>query len=291
MSTRSTCALPLLCLVQGCERFAYFAMLPLFISYLHHRHGFAEQSAMLLLGVFQALSYVGALPAGTVIDRRLGPVAALLLGASLLTLGYGALAVSRPVLLWPALGLMVLGHSFYKPSMGTLVGGLCAQDAARRERGFLLHHLATNIGAMAGPVCVEWARARNGWAGIFWWASVVMGLSTAIVAMARRWFVQPSQQRPSERTTTQDEAIDRDRLRQVWLICGAAVVFWLTAQQAGSSLVLFAEDHTSRHLTALLRAIVLGPGHFASLHSLLVLGLLPLFIVAPGWLRRRSSEP
>ena len=91
MPKRHPCALVLLCVVQGCERFAFLAMLPLFVLYLHHRHGFSEPSAMLLLGVMSALSYVGGLPAGILADRKLGPLGSLLLGGALLMLGYGCL--------------------------------------------------------------------------------------------------------------------------------------------------------------------------------------------------------
>jgi len=79
-------------------------------------------------------------------------------------------------------------------------------------------------------------------------------------------------------------------LRAVWLVCGIAVVFWLTAQQAGSSLTLFAEAHTQRYLTFGAWIIPIGPGHFASLHSLLVLLLLPPFIYASRCMRRRGAE-
>ncbi len=124
MSARPTCALVLLCVVQGCERFAFLAMLPLFVLYLHHRHAFTEPSALLLLGVMSALSYVGGLPAGILTDRKLGALGALLLGGALLTVGYGALALDYPTLLWPALAAMTVGHSLFNPSISTLFGSM-----------------------------------------------------------------------------------------------------------------------------------------------------------------------
>ena len=73
VSRHSSSSLVLLCVVQGCERFAFFAMLPLFVLYLHHRHGFSEPTALLILGVFNGLSYVSGLPGGMLTDRKLGP--------------------------------------------------------------------------------------------------------------------------------------------------------------------------------------------------------------------------
>lgn len=75
-------------------------------------------------------------------------------------------------------------------------------------------------------------------------------------------------------------------MRAVWLLSGVAVVFWLTAQQAGSSLTVFAATNTVQFVTVLGDPIRLGPGHFASLHGLLVLAMLPAFLMLHG--RRRG---
>lgn len=290
MSTRPTCALVLLCVVQGCERFAFFALLPLFVLYLHHRHGFTEPSAILLFGVFQSLSYVGGLPAGVLIDRRLGPLSALLVGGSLLTLGYASLAMDRDGLLWPTLGLMVAGHSFVKPSSSVLLSDLFCANDPRRERGFLWLHFAINVAGMLGPLCGGWSSADHRWERLFLLSSVVMFAGTFALAVGMR--LLPIHADSSiEKTTTRSEQGQRERWWAVWLLCASSIVFWLTAQQAGSSLVLFAESHTERTLSAFGRVITIGPSHFASLHGLLVLLLLPLMMMGMSRLRRCSSEP
>ena len=69
------------------------------------------------------------------------------------------------------------------------------------------------------------------------------------------------------------------------VLAGVAVIFWLTAQQAGSSLTLFAATNTASRVMMLGHSIQVGPGHFASLHGLLVLALLPAFLV----LHRRTQ--
>jgi POT family proton-dependent oligopeptide transporter len=290
MSTRLTCALVLLCVVQGCERFAFFAMLPLFVLYLHHRHGFTEPSAILLFGVFQSLSYVGGLPAGVLIDRRLGPLPALLVGGSLLTLGYAALALDRDALLWPALGLMVAGHSFVKPSSSVLLGDLFRANDPRRERGFLWLHFAINIAGMAGPLCGDWSSAGHRWERLFLVSSVVMFVGTFALAVGMR-LLPIHAESTVEKQTNGSEQGQRERWWAVWLLCASSIVFWLTAQQAGSSLVLFAESHTERTLSAFGRVATIGPSHFASLHGLLVLLLLPFLMMGMSHLRRCNAEP
>ena len=42
-------SLPLLCAVQSCERFAFLAMLPLFVLYVQERHGIDGPHALLMI--------------------------------------------------------------------------------------------------------------------------------------------------------------------------------------------------------------------------------------------------
>jgi len=289
MSTRSTCALILLCIVQGCERFAFFAMLPLFVLYLHHRHGLTEPSALLLIGVFQALSYFGGLPAGAVTGRKLGPIAALVLGGALLSLGYAALSVDRRPLLWPALALLVFGHSFFRPSISTLLGRVSPPLDARREHNFLWQHLGGNLGAFLGPLCAVSAQAEALWARPFLWAASTMFAGTLALSIGSRLLPVDAGHAISDSQKDQTPEDSRTRWGAVWLLCGLAVVFWLTVQQAGSSLVLFAELHTERSIAAFGHSFAIGPAHFASMHALLVLVLLLVLVVGLGRFRQADA--
>lgn len=284
-------ALPLLCLVQGCERFAFFAMLPLFVLYLHHRHGFAEPAALLILGIFNALSYVSGLPGGLLIDRQLGPTSALLASTVLLTIGYGALASDRGPLLWPALVLLVLGHGLFRPSITALLSSLEPSIEGRRERNFLWQYLACNLAGVAAPLCAGVVSAGHHWGDLFRLATIAMLVGTFVLSVrGQRLF--PNRQAQWIRAPSREASIDTTtRWRAVILLCSLAVVFWLTALQAGGSLVVFAESYTLRSVAAFGHTIAIGPTQFASLHALLVLVMLPLFMAGTGWLRRRRRDP
>lgn len=159
--------LALLCAVQSCERFAFLAMLPMFVLYTHERHGVTAPQALLILAVVQALAYLGGLPGGWLADRVLGTRKATLLGAGLLACGYGLLALDRAELLWPALLTMVLGHSAFRPGLHVLLARVADADEKARERVFLWHYLAANFGYAAGALFGEWAHARAGWRLLF----------------------------------------------------------------------------------------------------------------------------
>lgn len=162
VSDRWSLSLILLCTVQGCERFAFLAMLPLFALYAQERHAMRAPKALLVLALFQSLSQVGGLPAGWLSDRKLGARAATLLGAVLLTCGYGGLGLGQAALLWPAPGLLIIGHSFFRPGLHVMIGQATPGDERARERGFLWHYLAVNLGYLAGALFGEWAHARHG---------------------------------------------------------------------------------------------------------------------------------
>lgn len=281
-------ALQLLCFVQGCERFAFFTMLPLFVLYLHHRHRFAESSSLLGLGVFQALSYIGGLPASWLADRRLGAVAATLLGAAALALGYGGLALDQAALLWPALALMVVGHSFFKPSIHVLLADVSGDSDAQRERSFLWHYLAINLGCLVAPTLAEWVHARHGWATLFGVATAASVAGVAVLVLMARGLQAHHLQREAIPQTASGQTAPGS-MRAVWLICSVAVVFWLTSQQASSSLMLLAAENTLLHGQVLQWTIELGPGHFSSLHALMVVSLLPMFLALNK--RRHASAP
>ena len=282
---RRSFSLVLLCVVQGVERFAFLAMLPLFVLYANERHAMAAPTALLVFGVFQGLASLGGWPAGWLTDRMLGARAAALLGAVLLAAGYLGLALDRAVLLWPALVVMVVGHSFFKPGLHVLLVKVAAPDERARERAFLWQYLAANLGYIAGALFGEWAHARQGWTLLFAGAATAVLAGSSLLAIGTPWLRGNDASTGLATEARVSAAPVSDGMRAVWLLCGVAVVFWLTAQQAGSSLSLFAVMNTDQRTTLLGLSFHVGPGHFASLHGLLVLALLPAFLM----LHRKSG--
>lgn len=289
MLRRHPRALYLLALVQVWERFACFATLPLLVLYLQQVHGLRADVAVLLFGALQALSYLSGLPGGLLADRWLGRRLATFLGTVLLTLGYGTLGLERPVWLGPALLLLVAGHGLFKPALHALVGGLYTDGDPRRDRGFLLMHIVFNAGAAVAPAVAEWARARWSWAAVFQVATLGMLASTVCIALSAA-ALGPSRAHAVPIVANARDADDEeDRTRACWQVCGLGVVFWVAAVQASTSLSLFAEQNTHLRVSGLGRVLTVAPGHFMSLHSLLVLVLAPPLSALLAWLHRRGQ--
>ncbi|MFO0577266.1 MAG: hypothetical protein U1A78_24945 [Polyangia bacterium] len=272
-------ALYLLALVQLWERFACFATLPLLVLYLQQAHGLRPDVAVLLCGTLQALSYLSGLPGGLLADRWLGRRLATFLGTLMLMLGYGALALDRPQILGPAILLLIAGHGVFKPALHALVGSLYLDGDPRCDSRFPAFALHLQCGRRRRA-----SRRRVG--------ASVLGLGCGLSGRHARDAGQhgllcgqrgrpaprppcrsPAAVLPDARGSASSEA--PERVRACRQICALGIVFWIAAAQATTSLTLFAEQHTVLHVSLLDRALHVAPGHFTSLHSLLVLALAP----------------
>lgn len=282
-------ALYLLALVQVWERFACYATLPLLVLYLEHK-GLPTERALLLFGVLQALSYLSGLPGGAVADRWLGARRATFVGAVLLALGYAALTRESPAMLWLGFALLVAGHGLFKPGFSALAGSLYAEDDPQRDRGFLLLHVLLNAGAAAAPTVAEWAKARWDWGAIFQVATLGMLASVASFLVAVPMLGAPRRDLRAPASTSLQPEGQRERMRACWLVCGVSVLYWLAGAQASTSLALFAAQNTKTHLTVAGRSLAIAPGHFMSLHALLVLLLAPPLGALLRHLERRGER-
>ena len=82
----------------------------------------------------------------------------------------------------------------------------------------------------------------------------------------------------------------RGNMAAVWLLCSVAVVFWLTAQQAGSSLAVFAAVNTEQQITCCRTRCGSAPALSHPLHGLMVIAMLPAFLYLHGRSHSRTSS-
>ena len=130
----------------------------------------------------------------------------------------------------------------------------------------------------------------GGWATLFGGAAVASLLSAGLLMLG----LSRLENDGTDVVTTPAQTGSSIATRQhaaVWLLCSVAVVFWLTAQQqAGSSLAVFAAVNTEPQIALLSHALPLGPGLFASLHGLMVIAMLPIFLYLHGRSQSRAGS-
>lgn len=147
-------------LIEMWERFGFYGMQVLMVTFLMKKLGFVDTKANLVWGAAAALIYATPAIGGWVGDKLLGTRRTMLIGASVLALGYGLLWVpsNDPYMVYCALGVIVVGNGFFKPNAGNLVRKIYEGDETRIDSAFTIYYMAVNIGSMISMTLTPWIR-------------------------------------------------------------------------------------------------------------------------------------
>ncbi|HEY5558485.1 MAG TPA: peptide MFS transporter [Steroidobacteraceae bacterium] len=298
----------LLFVTEMWERFSYYGMRALLVLYAvaatHAANpglGWAEPQALKLYAWYTGLTYFTPLFGGWLADNYIGQRKAVIIGGILMALGQFSLAApldtlgmsgawsasllgigfpETPTSFYVGLLLLILGNGFFKPNISTMVGDLYPQGDARRDGAFTIFYMGINTGAFLAPlVCSTLGEDPDyGWRVGFLAAGIGMSLSVIIqLAFATRFIgnvgVEPAAKRSlamAGGTKHPLTAVEKDRLRVIFVIFTFVVIFWATFEQAGGLLNLFADKYTDRSVGS----FTVPTGWFQSLN--------PLFIVLLG---------
>ena len=277
-----------LCAVELFERFAGTLLGSLVLLYLSERLGMAAGSATRLGGTFNAAIYLSSVIGGVIADRWLGTRRAMLLGALLLALGYAVLSMDRATLLYPAAGLLMMGHALFKPSISSAVGKLYPRNDHRRDDAYSLFYVVFNIGSGCGPVAGGFLRSHLGWSAAFAVAGLAMLTALAVGLFCFHYVVKTAGPNTDAQTSP-----SKDRNRATWPIAallgvlGSGLLFTAVYEQSGQSLLLWARDCTRHSLLG----FSFPPSSLLGLPGLLVLGIQPLLSRTQSALSRRGHRP
>ena len=108
---------------------------------------------------------------------KIGAKAASVMGALLLGSGYVCMLGSERTALWMSLALLIAGHSVFRPALHVRIASVIAATPHERERGFLWHYLAANLGYAAGGWFGEWAHRAHGWNAVFVGAAIACAVA------------------------------------------------------------------------------------------------------------------
>ena len=147
-------------LIEMWERFGFYGMQVLMVTYMLKKLGFVDTHANLVWGAATALIYATPAIGGWVGDRILGTRRTLLLGAVVLTLGYALLwlPTSDPLFLYFALGVIIVGNGLFKPNTGNMVRKIYEGDDSRIDSAFTMYYMAVNLGSMFSMTLTPWIR-------------------------------------------------------------------------------------------------------------------------------------
>ncbi|TAK73718.1 MAG: MFS transporter [Gammaproteobacteria bacterium] len=171
-------ALPFLFFTEMWERFGFYVVQGLLVLYLTKHFNFSDEASDTISGVFAGLVYISPFIGGFLADRILGFKTAVFWGGFFLILGYALLAFSSSqLLIYPALGTIIVGNGMFKPNISSLLGTQYANDEFRRDAGFTLFYIGINLGAILSGFS-GYIRNAFGWQVTFGLASmgIILGL-------------------------------------------------------------------------------------------------------------------
>jgi POT family proton-dependent oligopeptide transporter len=147
-------------LIELWERFGYYGMQALIVYFMVERLGFEDSRANLVWSAAAALIYVAPAIGGWIGDKVLGTKRCMMLGASILTLGYALMSVptDNTWALFCALGVVVVGNGLFKPNTANLVRKIYEGDDSKIDSAFTIYYMAVNVGSTFSMLATPWIK-------------------------------------------------------------------------------------------------------------------------------------
>jgi POT family proton-dependent oligopeptide transporter len=235
-----------------------------------------------IYGFYTGLVYLTPIFGGLLADRLLGQRRTVILGAALMAVGHFLMAFERLFLL--ALLVLILANGAFKPNISTQVGALYAPGDRRRDRAFSIFYVGINLGAFFSPLVCGTLGEEIGWHWGF--AAAGIGMTAGLII-----YLVATPTLPPDvlvRRQTPQEPLSREAWRAIAALLVLMLpvsLFWATYEQQGNTIVLWASEHTDRHLFGAEIPVT----WFQSFNPFMIFAFTP-FIVAL-WRRQGRHEP
>ncbi len=264
------------------ERFSYYGMRAILVLFLVSAAGiggweWSNADALTLYGIYTGLVYVTPIFGGIIADKFLGYRKSIMIGALLMTLGHGALALETEWAFYTGLALLILGNGMFKPNISSIVGRIYKKEPEKRDGGYSIFYMGINAGAFLGMMLCGFLGEIVGWSYGFGLAGVFMLVGMIMFYFGQGIFDQIGL-KPEKEKTEDEKALDKvinegsedvldtpsesktigtevsskvktDRLFVVGVLAFFTIFFWLAFEQSGGSMTIFADSFTDRVLT------------------------------------------
>ena len=292
--------------------------------------GWSEESAYYLYAIYTWAVYVVPLAGGWIADKFLGTHRSMILGGLIISAGHVTLALTEffgitageavtlqtgpgaLICFLAGLLLIIIGTGFFKPCVSVMVGQLYERDDPRKDSGFTIFYMGINLGAFFSPFVAGTLGEKVGWHWGFGAAAVGMVLGLIVYVVFRpKYLGNIGDLAPRKPTTNESPSVEHPRMTSTdWQRFAVILIlsflgnlpFWMSFEQAGSSLNVFAEQKTDRTVAG-----ILGPDSFVgskfgwttgfpatwyqAFNPLVVITFAPLFAMLWVWLNRRGLNP
>ena len=253
------------------ERFSFYGMRSLLILFLTASAtdggwAWTRENASALFGSYVGLVYLSTMLGGYFADKVIGFRWAVVVGASLMTLGHAAMAVETEFSIYLGLVLLVFGNGFFKPNMTSIVSEMYKDRPEKKDGAYTLFYMGVNAGAFFGILLCGYLGEKVGWTYGFGLAGIFM-----FFGMLQFWLSQnifgDIGLKPNKESKAKAEALDTDKRNPFSPIQLAAIAFssilallWLLNDPAskisGGKVNVFAFLGENGNAIAILSALV-----------------------------------
>lgn len=279
------------------ERFSYYGMRAILTLYLVAKStdpnaglSWSQDDALALYGWYTMLVYVMSIPGGFIADKLIGQKKSVLIGGLILVAGHGILAVEEMWAFYTGLGLIILGVGMLKPNISTMVGGLYKKGDDRRDRGFTIFYIGINVGAFLASLIVGYVGEEIGWHYGFGLAGIGMLLGQLVYMLGQKHLAgvgdflgNSTDEKQRELAKKPLTAIEKDRIKVLFLSFLIVIVFWGAFEQAGGLMNIYTKEKTARELFG----FMIPASWFQSLNAFFIITLGTA--VAAFWAKRKHK--
>jgi len=245
------------------ERFSYYGMraiLVLFLtsSIMNEGWGWEREDALVLYGWYTGLVYFTPLIGGILADKFLGYRNATVMGAFIMALGHGSMALEyfSDSFFFLGIALLIIGNGLFKPNISSIVGQLYKDDDIRKDGAYTIFYMGINCGAFLGILLCGYLGETIGWHWGFGLAGIFMFFGMLQFYFAQNIFgsigLKPEKKKDlknEDKSNTPITGVEWDRIIVILVFSAATIFFWWAFEQAGGSMTIFANDYTERNLT------------------------------------------
>ena len=165
------------------ERFSFYGMRSLLVLFfmtpiLKNGWGWDQSTASSLFGTYVGLVYLSTMLGGYFADKIIGFRWAVVVGASLMTLGHFSMAFESHFSIYLGLVLMVFGNGFFKPNMTSIISEMYKDYPEKKDGAYTIFYMGVNSGAFFGILLCGYFGEKVGWGYGFGLAGIFMFLGT-----------------------------------------------------------------------------------------------------------------
>lgn len=285
----------LLFCVEMWERFSFYGMRALIVLYMIQTLAFTAEKAGNIYGLYTGLVYLTPLIGGYLADRYFGQRKCITAGAVLMSAGLFFLAFAPKSFFLIALFLMICANGFFKSNISSVLGLLYGDDNEKKDAGYTIFYMGINLGAFLSPLICGTLAVKFGFEYGFAAAGCGMLLGLFFYKLLEKDLLGDCGLYPITKAVTENNSeanmpltpSQKKKFISLIILMLFTIPFWISFEQAGSSLTLFAEYATDRNFFG----VEIPTGYFQAFNPLFIISLAPLMSVLWSVLRRKSKEP